>query len=439
MAMRQDSPVLPRLLVILPSLFLIPLALLACGGEESGQLSPADTVPHSVTVTPSSVILRATSATRQFSAEARSEAGDVVSGVSFSWSSSDAAVATVDADGTATAQGEGHAHIIATAQGVADSASLTVDTSTSGGGSGNFVIPDASDWSAQGTVVAPGGSGAWDRRFPHGTPGPVLEKNGTYYMYYIGADGDRPSDGGPAHRAVGVATATSPAGPWSKHSSNPVIPWSDLENNGDDEEGAWRLAGLVDDDGTIVLYVSDLVGSGGSVNGDIRLFTSPDGVNFTDQGIVIAHDDATFPGNDELGPLGAWKGDDGTYYLWYTRGADGSGWTLALASGPDRDSFTSGQNISSAEQFGHGTDPIAISDSELAMFWGDQGGDFFAYTQPRSDPTSLSAKQATYSGQSNDQFAVFLDRDTSTWYGFFTTGSQGDSDSIELFSAPALP
>lgn len=444
MTRRFGLPIAPSPKNIVLSFGAVHLVLLVaavgCGADQPTGVAETAARVGQVVVEPAAVRGIGIGDTRQFEVEAVDGDGNTLSGVAVDWSSSNTAVATVDGDGTATARGEGTARIVATADGVADSASFTVDTGSSGETGGEVVVPAPGDWSAQGTVLTPGSDGAWDSRFPHGTPGPVLEKNGTYYMYYVGAAGDRSSDGGPASRAVGVATASSPSGPWSKHPDNPVISWSELQDNGDEEEGAWRIAGLVDDDGTVLLYVTDLVGSGGSVNGDIRLFTSSDGVDFADRGIVIDHRDDAFPGSDELGALGAWKGDDGTYHIYYVaKGGLSPDWQLALASGPAPDDFTAGQTVSSSDAFGHGTDPVLKSDSELVVFMGDNGGDFYAYTPPRSDPSALGTRQETYTGLSSDQFAVHLDRDTGTWYGFFTTGTRGDADSVQLYTAPARP
>lgn len=298
-------------------------------------------------------------------------------------------------------------------------------------------IPAQADFSSQGSILTPG-AGEWDARFPHGTPGPVIEMDGTHYLYYVGADGDRdgtngPNDGGPANRAVGVATS-SDLSSWTKSASNPIIPWSDLQSNDDSEEGAWRLAGF-NDGGTIVLYVTDLVGSGGGVNGDIRLFTSTDGVSFTDQGIVIAHD-GSLPGDDEKGCLGAWKSDGGTVYVGYAaKGTDVTGWEFHIAEGDARDSFTDSTQVLTGQDYGHGTDPVVKSESNLLWMVGENGGEFYAYDPARSDPPSFGTAEETYTSMIDDQFALFLDRDGSMWHLYGAMGTQGDATSVDHWTA----
>ncbi len=101
----------------------------ACGGGE-GPTGPDGPAPQptvrSVTVSPSSLELAELGATRQLEATARDQNGQAVSGVSFTWGSSDESVATVDGDGSVTARGNGIATIRAAASGVTGSADLVV-------------------------------------------------------------------------------------------------------------------------------------------------------------------------------------------------------------------------------------------------------------------------------------------------------------------------
>ena len=93
----------------------------ACGGEDG--TGPAVIV--TVDVSPDTATVQA-GATLQFTATARDRAGDPISGVTFTWSSSRTSVATVDVDGLATGVVAGTANISATASGVTGSGFLTV-------------------------------------------------------------------------------------------------------------------------------------------------------------------------------------------------------------------------------------------------------------------------------------------------------------------------
>lgn len=112
-----------------PALLLaLAVPLTACGGDggggDGGQ-GPEPTLT-SIEVSPSSETLTQVGATQQFSATARDQDGNAMSGVSFDWSSTNTAVATVDGDGLATAEGEGQTEIEAASSGVTGSATLTV-------------------------------------------------------------------------------------------------------------------------------------------------------------------------------------------------------------------------------------------------------------------------------------------------------------------------
>jgi len=82
----------------------------------------------SVSVAPASSAVNAVGATVQFTAQGFDAAGGTISGLSFTWTSSDPAVATVDpATGLATATGHGSTTITATTSGVSGTATLTVN------------------------------------------------------------------------------------------------------------------------------------------------------------------------------------------------------------------------------------------------------------------------------------------------------------------------
>jgi uncharacterized protein YjdB len=88
-------------------------------------------VGATVTVSPANQTLAAIGATQQFAATARDASGNVVSGVSYTWSSSDTTVEKVSATGLVTAVAMGTATITATALGGASgSTAVTVSPPT---------------------------------------------------------------------------------------------------------------------------------------------------------------------------------------------------------------------------------------------------------------------------------------------------------------------
>lgn len=320
---------------------------------------------------------------------------------------------------------------------------VTCEADGGGGGDGGersaVAVPAASDWSGPTQVLSPGPSGAWDSRFAGPAPATVVKKDGTYHLYYVGAAGDRSSDGGPANRAVGLATSTD-GSTWTKHPDNPVVSWDDLQNNSHEEEGAWGMAAYVDGD-EVILYVADLVGSGGNVNGDIRLFTSTDGVNFSDQGIVLDHS-SSFPGDDEVTPVGVYEDAGGTWHLYYVAKGGGTFWDLAHASGPSRDDFTSAEVVradnSEGDNFRYGGDVVVLRDDSSGvrigtMIGGANEGDHEYYSFEDTDFTA-DTFEAQYPWGSEGA-AHYLDRSTSTWLAFHNDGSD-DNSGIYLRTAP---
>ena len=76
---------------------------------------PPPPTPTTVTVTPETAELMSPGATLQLAAEVRDQNGQVMTGVSVTWASSDERTARVDAEGLITAVAGGAAKITATA------------------------------------------------------------------------------------------------------------------------------------------------------------------------------------------------------------------------------------------------------------------------------------------------------------------------------------
>lgn len=139
----------------------------ACGDSPT---DPSSTVA-SVTVAPTPVTLTAVGATQLFSATARTSDNTVVSGATFTWSSSDPAVASVDDTGLVTALAGGTTNITATSGTVSGSATLTVaqevasitvmpaDETITGVGAEEQFVAEALD--SGGAVVSPAPTFTW--------------------------------------------------------------------------------------------------------------------------------------------------------------------------------------------------------------------------------------------------------------------------------------
>ncbi|HET7370963.1 MAG TPA: Ig-like domain-containing protein [Gammaproteobacteria bacterium] len=93
--------------------------LAACGGGDDGDGNDASVA--SIAVTPASATI-GVGDTQQFNAVAKDSSGATVSGVTFTWKSSDASVASVDSEGVATGKASGSVQITASANGVTSGA-----------------------------------------------------------------------------------------------------------------------------------------------------------------------------------------------------------------------------------------------------------------------------------------------------------------------------
>ncbi len=81
---------------------------------------------------------------------------------------------------------------------------------------GHAVSTDLRHWEVLGTVLEPGPADSWESMSTW--TGSVIERDGTWYMYYTGARWDGPG----AEQRVALATSTD-LDTWAKHPANPVI------------------------------------------------------------------------------------------------------------------------------------------------------------------------------------------------------------------------
>ncbi len=148
-----------------PFVFTLITALaMACSDGGDSPTEPPTPVPTTVVVTPSSANLDALGATTQLSAQVQDQDGEVMTGASVSWQSSDAQVAEVSSStGLVTAQGVGTATMTASAGSASGSATVNVQqvvaqVSTEGGDSQTGYLEEALPESVVVRVVDSGGN-----------------------------------------------------------------------------------------------------------------------------------------------------------------------------------------------------------------------------------------------------------------------------------------
>ena len=106
------------------TLALLAVGAAACGGGDT-PTGNHDNDVASITVSPSSATIPV-GEVKQFTAKALNAKGTQVTGVTFTWSSSNSSVASVGSDGSAHGDAAGTAQITATAAGVTSSAATLV-------------------------------------------------------------------------------------------------------------------------------------------------------------------------------------------------------------------------------------------------------------------------------------------------------------------------
>ena len=304
-----------------------------------------------------------------------------------------------------------------------------------------ITIPKQSDWTDRGIVLEGGPAGSWDVRLSGMiNPGAVVKKNGIFYFYYVGADGDRSTDGGPRHRALGVATSTDGIN-FTKYANNPIL--KHLPNN-NEEEGIFSVAAILDANGDVVLYYGAMDAGNStseSVDSDVRLALSSDGINFTDVGDVISHSDKSVWGKgDELFPLGAFHNQD-TWFVYYTAKGSGAYWDLGLAWGPSKNNFNQFQPVLTdssdmTDAYGGG-DVVRLGPEKIALFLllskKNETRPTEVKTAFTNSPITLSAPVYTYSFSDTKHSSVFLDTETNTWF-MYHLDSAGETIRVRTVS-----
>jgi hypothetical protein len=300
-----------------------------------------------------------------------------------------------------------------------------------GGTDQEVAIPVQSEWADQGVAIARGASGAWDWRLSGATsPSAMIKKNGTYFLYFISARGNRNEDGGPAYRTLGVATSTDGI-TFTKYAGNPIL--THRIGVGDQEEaGIFSATAFVDDDGTVVLYYGGMEEtSPGSVDGDAVLATSTDGYTFTDHGDVWTWQQAGITTGNELFPMAAIH-DDGVYHMWFMQGSD---WDLFRVNGSARDAYTTDRKVLTTPSIYNASGPIRLSDTKLLLQMTNRGNNQIEMrTVSLSAIDNISAPEQTYFWSNYNEGIVYLDRDTMTWFLYQVSDNLNE---IRVRTAPA--
>lgn len=281
------------------------------------------------------------------------------------------------------------------------------------------------EWDDHGIVLSPSDSG-WDCFTTDGFGvGGIVKKDGVYYLYYTGSSGPRVSDGGPADRAIGVATSVDGAS-FTKHENNPIITHQpSVGHENQEEEGCITLSVTLGDGGDFVIYYGALTANGStSVQSDIHLSTSSDGLNFTDHGVVIPN--TVDGGGDEVWPVGLLHAQGGSssltgeWHVWYE--TDGFGERhISLATGETRSGLTphAGNPVIKDEDLNIIQSTYLFSSGEVWVFLVEGPG--WDSLEPRLRTTTTETLD-TYSAPvplAESMGELFADFEHNLWRRFF--------------------
>ena len=302
-------------------------------------------------------------------------------------------------------------------------------------------VPAASDWVDQGTIIAPGQSGSWDANLGGSiSPATVIKKNGIFYLYYVAADGFR-ADGGPRHRAMGVATSNDGVN-FTKHPSNPILTY---KHKTAEDAGVFSAGATLDASGNVVLYYA---ACDGVVNCDGRVATSSNGIDFTDIANVLPWNGPVWGAGDELFPVGAYT-HNGNWYVYYIAKNSSFEWQLGLASGTSMSSLPNTQAVLTNAQIIGGFDPVRVSANEILLFGARDFGSWQIDVRliTPDAPQTLKAPILTYDFSNARHVTPFYDSDTNTWFMYYLNDAQdeirvkttGNSSFVPDTLSPASP
>jgi hypothetical protein len=300
--------------------------------------------------------------------------------------------------------------------------SPTQPTETQTPGS-DIKFPAQSDWVDYGIILEAGAEGEWDYYLWGGFAFSVIKKDGTYYLYYQGASDYRTEfDETVLWRAIGVATSQDGIH-FAKYEDNPILTWFPKQNG---EEGAVSSGVTLGEQGEFLLfYGANTEESITSVNADVRMASSLDGINFTDLGMVLDHNDRSVWGSgDELFSVDAIY-DQGQWVVYYIPNGSPESGMLGVAFGASFDALNQTSAVTSANN------PISV--------WGTAGhikldSDTYALilnnvregrTEVREvslhTPNIVSEPIAVYQFDEVQQAFVLLDEETQTWFMYYRT------------------
>jgi hypothetical protein len=326
-------------------------------------------------------------------------------------------------------------------------------------------LPQPHEWSDHGIAIPAGLAGSWDIRLSGAlSPATVVKQGDTYFLYYIGADGDREAppgdDGGPRHRALGLATSRDGVH-FTKHPGNPVITFIPTPGGSNaQEEGVFSATALYDTVQVTLYFGGMTMVDGESVRIDVYQTTSGDGFAFAPPRKVLDGKASTVWGNednnDEVFPAGLFQHDAtwNLYYLtknrapdlWdYLTGKNADTWDYGMVSGPRSDRLDGSRQVLLQNESMLGGEYRQLSAIKVGP---DRYALFLVNYDPEESQTNLEVRMVsgdrpdapgppqsvhTFSGKM--YAVVFLDEAAGTWFMYYRDDG-GRRQPIRVKTAP---
>jgi hypothetical protein len=282
-------------------------------------------------------------------------------------------------------------------------------------------IPEQTDWVDYGTIFKAGSEGQWDYYLWGGFAFSAIKKDGVYYLYYQGASDYRTEfDETVLWRAIGVATSDDGIH-FSKYEGNPILTWFPNQYG---EEGAVSSGVTLGEHGEMFLFYGANTQEGATtVNADVRAGSSLEGLNFTDLGVALDHEDQTvWGGGDELFSVDAIY-DSGQWVVYYIPNGTAESGMLGVAYGNqfnalDQSSAVtgSGKPISVWGTAGH-----AKLDQDTYALILNNGREKHIEVRLVSlqTPNILSEPVAVYQFAEVQQAVFLLDEEKGNWFMYY--------------------
>lgn len=300
-------------------------------------------------------------------------------------------------------------------------------------------IPRQEEWKEQGVALENGSHDAWDRRlYGQISPCAAIRSDDQYLLYYVGAAGDRTTDGGPRARALGVAVSQNGLR-FKKASANPILTH---QPHGNQEEGIFS-AGVVNEKEGIQLYYGAIWARNAtteSVHSSVALARSSDGIRFHDKGAVVRWDDPRVWGHgDEIFPLGVFKAGN-RWHVYYGAKSGNVSWGLGITSGPKAITNSKTRPVLTEGQIIGGCNPVRIGGGKIALFIvrDFDRNKIEVRTASIDRPGQLSSPLREYSSfpPGCRHTAVLLDREEERWLMYQATDRSNDGNQVFVRTAP---